>query len=67
MNADQLQAYKDGMTRAAKLAEELCVEAWAKYKSGNGPERADPHWQGISSGAEMVAMKIEAERDSLRP
>ncbi len=44
--------------RCAKVAEKFAAEKGAAYKHGRTPDRADPHVQGMSCGAEAVAELI---------
>lgn len=44
--------------KCIEIAEEYAQEMWRLYKRGTGPERADPHYQGLSDGAFEVAERI---------
>jgi hypothetical protein len=43
------------------------LAALRKHKRGHGPERADPHYQGLSGGASDVAeaLRREAEKNGM--
>jgi hypothetical protein len=47
--------------RCIEIAETYSDQMWRLYKRGWGPERADPHWQGLSDGAAEVAELIRKE------
>jgi len=40
------------------VADNLASKWWAEYK--HGEHRADPHWQGMSDGAEQIAQAVRA-------
>lgn len=44
----------------AKVCEDYSAKKWTSYKTGNGPERANPHVQGESCGADDCAAAIRA-------
>jgi hypothetical protein len=46
------------LREAAAMAETLSFGWWATYKNIHSPHRADPHWQGMSDGADDVATAI---------
>lgn len=47
----------------ANVADDLSVKWWGEYK-GSGPNRADPHYQGMSDGAEDVSAAIRARENN---
>jgi len=44
----------------ASEADALSSEYWGEYKNIMSPHRADPHYQGMSDGAENVAAAIRS-------
>jgi hypothetical protein len=46
------------LREAAVVATALSSEWWAEYKNIHSPHRADPHYQGMSDGADDVAHAI---------
>lgn len=57
---DYAQARREALSEAAKACDEIEAMYWDAYKRGNGPERADPHYQGMSDGAGECAVHIRA-------
>lgn len=46
------------LREAAAVAEALAVKWWKEYKDRLSPHCADPHYQGMSDGADDVATAI---------
>jgi hypothetical protein len=44
----------------AKICDEYALKLWKEYKTGHGPERANPNTQGESDGAGACAIFIRA-------
>lgn len=47
--------------KCIEIAEAYAQKMWRLYKHGNGPERADPHYQGLSDGAFEVGSLIRQQ------
>lgn len=56
---DHAQGRREGLEEAANLADELAIKWWTDYKYGE--HRADPHYQGMSDGAELITTAIRAK------
>jgi len=55
---DQDSIRNAALREAATMAEALASEWWAEYRNIHSPHRADPHWRGMSDGADEVAAAI---------
>lgn len=42
----------------ARICDEISETHWHAYKHGDSPSRADPHYQGLSMGADECAEVI---------
>lgn len=71
--ADQMHAYARAYAAQAVAAErEACAvlcealssKHWDAFKRGSGPERADPHYQGLSMGADECEAAIRTRSQS---
>ena len=58
--ADKIAIREAAIREAVAVAEALAVKWWKEYKDRLSPHCADPHWQGMSDGADDVATAIEA-------
>lgn len=56
------EARNQALEDAAKLCDEYADTKWQAYKHGpiNGDERADPHTEGLSDGAESCGLAIRS-------
>lgn len=59
-NAALMREKEELIERCAKVCEEYSAIRWDKYKRGDSPDRADPHIQGQSDGADDCAAAIRA-------
>ena len=68
MVSDHLAAVQAAVAKAVGAERESCAseadalswEYWGEYKKIMSPHRADPHYQGMSDGAENVAAAIRS-------
>lgn len=56
--ADKIAIRNAALREAAAVAEALAVKWWKEYKDRLSPHCADPHYQGMSDGADDVATAI---------
>jgi len=60
-SACDLDAVIEATIRAcARVCEDKGSDYWKDYKTGDGPKRADPHYQGMSDGAHACSEAIRA-------
>jgi hypothetical protein len=58
--AEAIPSFDAGLEAAAKVCDVLASQYWKEYKTGDGPGRAHPHYQGLSDGASDCANAIRA-------
>lgn len=57
--ANDMKTYRHMiMEECIQIATELSIKHWQEYKHGNSPARANPYYEGLSDGAELVANTI---------
>lgn len=58
-NAGRAEGVAAERERCLKIAMKLHDEKWSAYKTGRGPDRANPHTEGQADAAAHIAHEIE--------
>jgi hypothetical protein len=51
-------ARNEALDDAESICDDIVNKHWNSYKHGNSPERGDPHYQGLSMGADECSEAI---------